>query len=399
MKKIIVKKFGGTSLSSFEARKKAVDLIKSSVESDFKVVAVVSAMGRKGDIFSTDTLIDNLKKELPNASDTEKALLTSTGEFYSCLSVASMLRDNKLKVEIFSGADVPIITENKTFNAKIKSVGTENILKAFENNDVVVVAGFQGITEFGIVSTLGRGGSDTTATALGVALKADCVEIYTDVDGVMTADPKIYSETNKIDELNFVEMGEMASEGAKVLHTPSVEIAEKYDVDILVKNTFSDDKGTRVSKNAKNTEIVTGFIHRKDITDFFVDYTLVNNYPKRQRGLFKSLAEKHISLDLINICGKKVYFAVNSSDTEAVRQHLIDTGMRFFERDNVAKISCIGAGMKGTAGVMAKVVNQLKKANIKIYRSVDSLINISCIIDEDKLQNAMKILHELINYK
>ena len=122
MKKIIVKKFGGTSLSSFEARKKAVDLIKSSVESDFKVVAVVSAMGRKGDIFSTDTLIDNLKKELPNASDTEKALLTSTGEFYSCLSVASMLRDNKLKVEIFSGADVPIITENKTFNGFIVAV-------------------------------------------------------------------------------------------------------------------------------------------------------------------------------------------------------------------------------------------------------------------------------------
>ena len=117
MKKIIVQKFGGTSLSSFEARKKAVDLIKSA-SVDFKVVAVVSAMGRRGDIFSTDTLLDNLKKELPNASDTEKALLTSTGEFYSCLSVASMLRDNKLKVEIFSGADVPIITENKTFNER-----------------------------------------------------------------------------------------------------------------------------------------------------------------------------------------------------------------------------------------------------------------------------------------
>ncbi|MBR0518891.1 ACT domain-containing protein, partial [bacterium] len=196
--------------------------------------------------------------------------------------------------------------------------------------------------------------------------------------------------------LDFVEMGEMASEGAKVLHTPSVEIAERYNVDVFVKNTFSGDIGTKVSKTAKNTEIVTGFIHRLDITDFFVDYTLVNNAPKRQRGLFKSLAEKHISLDLINICGKKVYFAVNSSDSEAVRQHLINTGMRFFERNKVAKISCIGAGMKGTAGVMANIVKKLNKADIKIYRSVDSLINISCIIDEDNLQKAMKILHELI---
>lgn len=395
--KIIVQKFGGTSLASKEARRIAADKIKASCLEGYKVAVVLSAMGRRGDEFSTDTLLDNIREKLPGASLAERDLTAICGEMYSCAVMSAELEKMGLKADVATGFDLPVITDGVYGGARIKSIGVAYILNSFKTYDVALIAGFQGMTLKGLATTLGRGGSDTTAAALGAALKAEKVEIYTDVEGVMTADPKITASARVAPSLDYCEMGEMASEGAKVLHTRSVEIAEKHKLCLFVKNTFSDAGGTEISNvSLPRRSPISGFIHKTGIVDFFVDYSLVNNVPKRQRGLFRALSEFGISLDVINIHKRKIYFTVDAKDYEKTKSFLVNTAMKFCERHGLAKISCAGLGMKGTPGVMAAIARVLWNSGVKIYRSVDSFINISCLIDEKDLSSAISSLHSLM---
>lgn len=395
--RIVVQKFGGSSLSSPEKRKAVLERIRAAVDGGRKAVVVVSAMGRMGDEFATDSILGRLDSLVPEPLPEQRDLVASTGELYSLAAMSSLAVREGLRAAAFSGFDLPLITDCDFGDAAILGVGTLNLMRALRENDVVFVAGFQGVSREGFVTTLGRGGSDTTAAALASALGADCAEIYTDVDGVRTVDPRDYPEAPLISGLDYMEMGEMASEGAKVLHTRCVEIAERGGLDLFVRNSFSDAPGTIISSSSGSGRVVSGFIHRAGISDFCADYSLVNNAPKRQGALFEALADGGISLDMINVCGKRVFFSVFSSDSGPVKRYFSVSGIKYTETGGVAKISCVGSGMKGVPGVMASVFRVLSEAGVRVHRIVDSFINISFLISESDSGRALSALHGLLD--
>lgn len=394
--RIIVQKFGGTSADTPEKREKVLEKIKKAVDCGFKVIAVFSAMGRKGSKFATDTLISSFDEVCPDALVQQRELVASCGELYACACISSIASAHSIKSKVFSGFDFPIVTDCNFGNASIKYIGKENALKAFEECDLILAAGFQGISSEGFVTTLGRGGSDTTAAALAAAFDAEKCEIYTDVDGVKTADPKVYSNARLMKSIDYREMGEMASEGAKVLHTRSVEIAAKHSLKLFVKNSFSDTEGTEISSESYDKDPFKGFVHKSHICDFCVDYSIVNNAKKRQRALFEILASKGVSLDMINICGKKIYFCVSKDDSPSVKRYLIAAGLKYSEISECAKLSCIGSGMKGTAGIMSMAFGALCSAGVKVFRILDSFINISFLIKESDTERALEALHKIM---
>lgn len=394
--RIVVQKFGGTSADTPAKREKVFEKIKKAVDGGFKVLAVFSAMGRKGSCFATDTLISSFNENIPDATPEQRDLAASCGELYACSCMASLANSYSIRAEVFAGLDFPIITDSAFGNASIKSIGRQNLLKAFENCDAVFAAGFQGISSDGFVTTLGRGGSDTTAAALAAAFGAERCEIYTDVDGVKTADPKSYPKAMLMESLDYREMGEMASEGAKVLHTRCVEIAGKHSLRLFVKNSFSDAPGTEIALDSSDKRPFKGFVHKSAVCDFCADYSMVNNAKKRQRALFEILAAKGISLDMINICGKKTYFSVSEKDSPSVKRYFEAAGLKYSEISGCAKLSCIGSGMKGAPGVMALAFGALSEAGINVFRILDSFINISFLIKESDTEAALEALHKIM---
>jgi len=392
--KIIVQKYGGSSVATEESREIVSEKIISAIKQDYCVTVILSAMGRAPSPLSTDTLI-NTACDKTNLSLAEKDLIMATGENYSCIKLSCLLRQKGFKTKVFTGAQAGIITGSQHGNAKIKKIYPKNITEALKEGYIAIIAGFQGMDESGTITTLGRGGSDTTATAIGAALNAQKVEIYTDVDGVMTSDPKIYNEAKIIEALDLSEMGEMANEGAKVLHTRCVEIANKHNLRLFVKNTFSNHEGTKIIKKQKSKNVVSGLIHRTDITDFYTDFSKFKNISDLQKLFLKNMAKLGISLDLININRNIIYFSISDQDRQKTENYLRNSNIPYNIRTNCAKVSCVGIGMKGTPGVMASIFQIMFQEGIKVYRSVDSFINISCLIDGKDLNRAIKALHKL----
>ncbi len=395
--KIAVQKYGGSSVASAESREMVAAKIISTAARGFNMVVVLSAMGRYPDPLATDTIIHSIKLQEYERNASEKDLIMSTGENYSCIQMSVLLRKKGFKTSVMSGAAAGIVTDSNNLNAKITYIYASAIKEELTKNNIVLVTGFQGIDPQDSVTTLGRGGSDTTAAAIGAALKADFVEIYTDVDGVMTADPRVYGQACIINSLDPVEMGEMANEGAKVLHTRCVDIANRYNVPLYVKNTFSTHCGSEImNKSRSGGSLISGLIHKTSIRDFFVDFS---DSPaasaKQQSELFKDMKELGVSLDLINIHADKIYFSVAEEDAAKAEAHLQKISAKYKTVAGVAKISCVGIGMRGTAGVMARIFKLLFEEGITVYRSVDSFINISCLINEKNLGKAMKALHKL----
>ena len=392
--KIAVQKYGGSSVATYEAREIVAEKIISKLRQGYAVAVVLSAMGRNPAPLSTDAIINSVAFKC-DISLSEKDLIMSTGENYSCIKMACLLREKGFAVQVFSGSQAGVITDENSGSAKIIKIYPAEIIKALSDGKIVLISGFQGSDETGNLTTLGRGGSDTSAVAVACALKAECAEIYTDVDGVMTSDPRIYSDAKIMEVLDISEMGEMANEGAKVLHTRCAEIAEKHDICIYVKNTFSDNPGTKITRKSGSKKIISGLIHKIGITDFYVDFSESENMTGEQSLLFKNMAQLGVSLDLINIHRDKVYFSVSDEDFNKTSDYLIRAGLHYTFKTKKAKISCVGLGMKGTAGVMLAVYRILHEEKISVYRSVDSFINISCLIDQIDLERAIRALHEL----
>lgn len=393
--RIIIQKYGGSSLRDAAQREGVSRKIIATKTSGYSPVVVLSAMGRKGDRYATDTLIELMKKECPEAGQRDLDLIMSCGELYSCIIMAALLRAQGVTATPLTGFQAGIITDDNFGSARICSIGTERILKLLEEGSVPIIAGFQGISGENEITTLGRGGSDTTATALGAALGAESVEIYTDVDGVMTIDPRIYPDAKIIRELTYQEMGEMANEGAKVLHSRCVDLSREFGTDLWVKGTFSEDRGSHISAGEKKKKkIVTGLIHRTGLSEFICDISGSNRQAETGRILFETLAEDGISLDLINLTSGTLYFTVTESESEQVKSRLRGLSIPHRTISGVAKISCIGQGMKGTPGVMAAIYDALCSAGINVLRSVDSYINISCLIEGKDLTPAIAALHE-----
>jgi aspartate kinase len=397
---VIVQKYGGTSVGSIERIKAVAERVAKTKKDKNDVVVIVSAMSGE-----TDKLIGLANQIALNPEGREMDLLLSSGERISAALTAMAISNLGFKSLSFTGRQVGIITDDAHTKAKIEKITGKMVKKALAKGFVPVIAGFQGVTETSEVTTLGRGGSDLTAVAVAAALKADLCEIYTDVDGVYTTDPNIVPEARKLDKISYDEMLELASLGAKVLQTRSVEFAKKYDVPVVVRSSFNDHTGTLVVKEDRDMEkvAVSGVAYDKNQSKITV--TSVPDKPGVAAKLFQAIAGAHIVVDMIvqNISsdGKEtdISFTVPKSDnrkalkiTEEIVSELGAQDVKL--RDDIAKISVVGVGMRTHSGVAAKMFGTLAQHRINIMMISTSEIKVSCIIDSKYTELAVRVLHD-----
>lgn len=401
--KILVQKFGGSSVSTSEQRKIVASKISQAVKDGYKVAVVVSAMGRMGAAYATDTL-KNLVTDENILSKRDLDLLMSCGEIISSVVMVSELKSLDIEATCLTGGQAGILTDDCFSDARILQVKPAEIYQEFKHNDVVLVAGFQGVTKDGKITTLGRGGSDTTAAALGVALKAERVDIYTDVDGVKTADPKIVNNAKTLDKITYNEICQLAHEGAKVIHPRAVEIAMQGNIPLRVLSTFTEGEGTLVTNGVlkgeqvadiKNDRLITGITQKNNVSQL-----IIANPSKDQEvteKIFSSLAKAEISIDFITINEKEIIFTVKDADSVKAVSIINDLGFEVNTTPHCAKVAAVGAGMTGVPGVMSKIVEALTKKNIKILQSADSYTSIWCLVHQEDMEEAVRTLHEKFN--
>ncbi len=397
---LIVQKYGGTSVANIERIKSVAQRVAKYAKEGHKLIVVVSAMAGE-----TDKLISLAYQVSPEPSEREMDLLLSSGERVTSALTAMAIKALGFKAIALTGRQMGIITDSIHTKAKIEKVNAERALKALDEGYIVVVAGFQGITESEDVTTLGRGGSDLTAVAIAKAVNADLCEIYTDVDGVYTADPNIVPEARKLDKISYEEMLELASLGAKVLQTRSVEFAMKYSVPVVVRSSFNDNPGTLVTKEDKDMEkvVVSGVAHDKNQAKITI--IGVPDKPGIAAKLFKTIADANIVVDMIvqNISsdGKlaDISFTVPKSDskkafnlTQDMAKELGAKGVNLNE--DIAKVSIVGVGMRTHSGVAARMFDTLARHGINIMMISTSEIKVSCVIDAKYTELAVRVLHE-----
>lgn len=400
--KILVQKFGGTSVAKPESRMAVVGKVKEAQANGFAPVLVVSAMGRKGDPYATDTLIGVLKTANPMVNAREMDTMMCCGEIISAAVMTATLQAEAINAVALTGGQAGIVTDSQFGMAKIKNIDTEELLRLVSENIVPVVCGFQGVTaNNGKFTTLGRGGSDTTAAALGAALGADAVEIYTDVDGIMTADPRIVENATILQSISYEEVCQMAHQGAKVIHPRAVEIAMRSNIPLIVKSTFSNAPGTRIHSSMMSQvggeipiseRIASGVAHLMDISQFKIKLDASNLAAGEK--VFDALAAKGVSVDCLNLQPELAMFTVNKDDLAAAEAVVKATGYVYELNRDCAKVSVVGAGMNGVPGVMAKFVSSMTGKNISILQTVDSHTTISAIIHADCVKEAVNALHE-----
>ncbi len=398
---LIVQKYGGTSVGSIDRIKNVAERVVRTAGQGNKVVVVVSAMSGE-----TDKLISLASQLSAAPSEREMDMLLSSGERVTSALTAMAIEALGQKARSFTGRQAGIITDRDHTKAKIERITGNRIRQALDEGYVVVLAGFQGITETEDVTTLGRGGSDLSAVAIASAVNADLCEIYTDVDGVYTTDPNIVPEARKLEKISYEEMLELASLGAKVLQTRSVEFAMKYRVPVVVRSSFNDNPGTLVVEEDKEMEnvVVSGIAYDKNQAKM----TVVNvpDKPGIAATLFKAIADANIVVDMIvqNISsdGKfaDISFTVPKTDTrkalevtEAIAKEL--GAERVDKRDDISKISVIGVGMRTHSGVASKMFQTLAANNINIAMISTSEIKVSCVIDQKYTELAARVLHEV----
>jgi len=397
---LIVQKYGGSSVGSVERIKAVAERVAAAKRENNDVVVIVSAMS--GD---TDRLISLANQLSSNPDGREMDLLLSSGERISAALTAIAINELGIAAMSFTGRQVGIITDESHTKAKIERITAERVKQSLGKGVIPVIAGFQGITETADVTTLGRGGSDLTAVAIASALDADLCEIYTDVEGVYTTDPNIVPEARKLEKISYEEMLELASLGAKVLQTRSVEIAMKYNVPVVVRSSFNYNSGTLVVKEDRDMEkvVVSGVAYDKNQAK--ITAIAVHDRPGIAARLFNAIAKANIIVDMIvqNISsdGKStdISFTVPKADAkkalEITEEIVADIGSKGVDlRDDIAKISIIGVGMRTHSGVAANMFETLAKHNINIIMISTSEIKISCIIDAKYTELAVRVLHE-----
>lgn len=395
---IVVQKFGGSSVADKEKLQNVASKILSEVEKNNKVVVVVSAQGK-----TTDRLILEEKEITNNPSPREHDVLVSVGEQITISKLAMLLQDMGYKAISLTGWQIPIITTNVNGNAKIKFINSNTITDLLDLGNIVIVAGFQGVDENGNITTLGRGGSDTTAVALAASLKADKCDIFTDVNGVFSTDPRIVNEAIKIDNICYEDMLELASMGAKVLHNRCVEIGQKYNVPIFVKSTFEkNSKGTLISEKNLEDLIISGIT--KD--DYISRITLigVENKIGKTYTLFKILSDNKINVDVImqslgEHAFKDVSFTVKMSDLDKtlfiLEKHKEELGCsQIIHKENLSKVSIVGVGIANKPGVATDMFEALYDNDININMISTSEIKISVLVDSEKAELAIKAIHD-----
>ncbi|WP_027722654.1 aspartate kinase [Maridesulfovibrio zosterae] len=395
---IVVQKFGGTSVRNLECMKQVLEKVMVPYSKGNKVIVVLSAMSGE-----TNRLID-LANEWSDTPDlAEMDSLVSTGEQVSIALFSMLLKDRGIKARSLLGFQIPIKTNSAHSRARILDIDNEKMMELLEENDILVVAGFQGCDAGKRITTLGRGGSDTSAVAIAAAISADVCEIFTDVPGVFTTDPNICSQARKLDTVSYDEMLEMASMGAKVLQIRSVEFAKKYNVKVHVRSTFSDEIGTYVTQEDKNMEsvLVSGIAYDKDQAR--VTLAKVQDVPGVSATLFTPLAEAGVLVDMIvqnpSRDGRTdMTFTIPRADLNQTLK-ILDSikeslgAQEVLYDQNVCKVSVIGVGMRNHSGVASRAFQALRDENINILMISTSEIKITCLIEEKYTELAIRTLH------
>jgi aspartate kinase len=403
MNRLVVQKYGGTSVGNIERIKKIAERIAHLRKEKIDIVVVVSAMAGE-----TDKLLAMANQISTIGKDRDMDLLLSSGERVSCALLSMALDSIGCPAISMTGRQIGLLTDNSHTNARIKEVDTNRAIKSLEDGQVVVVAGFQGINEHGDVTTLGRGGSDTSAAAIAVALKAERCEIYTDVDGVYTADPNVVPNAHKMERVSYDEMLEMSSLGAKVLQFRCVEFCKKYDMPLIVKSSLVEDsKGTLICKEDSSMEqpVVSGIMNDKNQAKITIKG--VPDQPGIASKFFTGLADENLSVDMIiqNVSDESqtdISFTVAKEEINKANKIVQDLGKLIKARDittdiNICKISIVGAGMRSHPGVAAKMFSALSKENINIIMISTSEIRVSCIIEEKYGELAVRVLHKVFD--
>ncbi|AIQ13289.1 aspartate kinase [Paenibacillus durus] len=397
---ILVQKFGGTSLSTQQARDHVIRHVKRELGQGYSLVIVVSAMGRKGEPYATDTLLDWVSQNGDALPQRERDLLLCCGEIISATTLCSLLEKEGIPSTVLTGAQAGFLTDNGYGNARILDVRPERILRELRAQKVVIVTGFQGQTEDGDFTTLGRGGSDTSATALGAALRAEMVDIYTDVDGILTADPRIVEDAKPLTYVSYTEICNMAYQGAKVIHPRAVEIAMQAQIPVRVRSTFSENEGTLVTHPEGFQEsqpgivdrFVTGIAYVSNITQISLDCP-EGNGTGVQLQIFKSMADSGISVDFINVTPTSAVYTVFDNHSEKAIATLQEIGLRPKSLSGCVKVSVIGGGINGVPGIMARIVEALSDHNIQILQSADSNTTIWVLVKKEDMVQSLRALH------
>ncbi|MFZ5644176.1 MAG: aspartate kinase [Bacillota bacterium] len=395
---LVVQKYGGSSVANPERIKRVAERVAGIKKEGHDVVVVVSAMGD-----TTDELIELVNSISDQPPDREMDMLLSTGEQVSIALLAMAVQNHDIEAISMTGPQAGIQTDRVHTKARIKEIQCDRLKEELSSGKVVIVAGFQGINRYGDITTLGRGGSDTTAVALAAALNADVCEIYTDVDGVYTTDPRIVKDAKKLDYITYDEMLELAHLGAQVLHPRSVECARWYNIKLHVRSSFNNNPGTIV-KEAGNMEkalAVTGIAHDLNVAKFGLFD--VPDKPGIAYKIFNSLAKEHINVDMIIQSAMRnevndIAFTIARTDlkkvlavVEGIKDEVGFSGYTW--DDNIAKVSVVGAGMVSNPGVAAMIFEALAKESINLEMISTSEIKVSCIIKAEQAQDAVKALH------
>lgn len=403
MKNIIVQKFGGTSVADVDKIKKVADAVIREKELGSDVVVVVSAMGH-----TTDYLIKMAKEISAVPSEREMDMLLSTGEGVSIALLSMAIQAKGYDALSLNAMQIGIITENVHQKARIIDIKTDKLKKNLQEGKIIVVAGFQGITEYGEITTLGRGGSDTSAVALAAALNASRCDIYTDVEGVYTTDPRIVPNASKLETVSYDEMLELARVGANVLHPRSVETAKQFNVPLRVRSTFNlDNLGTLIigEENMEIYKPVTGVA--ADLSQARIVVCDVPDIPGNAAKLFGALAKENISVDMIiQSYARKtsntndIAFTIDKADLDKTNLILekIKTDLKagsIHIDENTAKVSIVGAGMVGRPGIAATMFETIANAGINIKMISTSEIILSCLVDKEDAHHAVKALHKV----
>ena len=398
MSEIIVQKFGGTSVGSVERIDAVAEIVKNASQSN-KIVVVVSAMAGE-----TKKVVNFAKNFSENPNKREFDALVATGETISSALLAMALHSKGLKAKSYSASQISMRTTDSFSKARILDVDAKKILEVLEEDTIPIITGFQGITETGDVTTLGRGGSDTTAVAIAAQVKAKRCDIYTDVDGIFTTDPKIVPNAKKLDSITMEEMLELAGQGAKVIQTRAVEFANKYNVPVRVLSSFNNGNGTLISLKEDTMEnaLVSGIASQKNQVKFTLHG--VGDIPGTAFKILGPISDADVEVDVIvqnvSVDGKTDFtFTVSSEDQETVNSVIEDIKEDVEYRDlivnsDIAKVSLVGVGMRSQAGVASRAFKALSEKDVNIQIICTSEIKITMVIDESLVDKAVQVLHE-----
>lgn len=395
---LIVKKFGGTSVANNERIKNAARKIIDDYKKGNRVVVVLSAQGD-----TTDILIQKAKEINEDASKREMDMLLSTGEQQSVALMAMAIHSMGYPAISLNAEQCKIKTTEDYGNSRIEDISVDRINNELDKKNIVIITGFQGVNKYGDITTLGRGGSDTSAVALAARLKADSCEIYTDVDGVYTGDPRLIKNAKKLDVISYDEMLELSSLGAKVLHNRSVELAKKYNINLVVRSSFTDDEGTVVKgENFVEKMLVNGVAVDKDVT--IISITGLKDRADTAFTIFSALSKYKISVDIIlqtvaRDATKEMSFTVNKNDLKQALKSIQELeGILEFENvtydENIVKISVVGAGMATNSGVASSLFEAVYSAGINVKMISTSEIKISILVDEKDCERATNTIHD-----